>query len=159
MAFIGGGYDTNQDKTSPASDAPGRAVYVVDITNGSQIWKYSFSNDSNMKYCIPSDITAIDVNGDGLIERLYVGDVGGEIWRFDIGDMSNTAGWTGEIIFKGSGKIFYPPDVTFESNRGSGTYSMLFFGTGDREKPNDTTVVNTLYAIKDYDTLPTPLPH
>jgi hypothetical protein len=28
---------------------------------------------------------------------------------------------------------------------------MLFFGTGDREKPNDTTVTNTLYAIKDYD--------
>ena len=44
-----------------------------------------------MKYCIPGDITPIDVNGDGLIERLYAGDVGGEIWRFDIGDMSNTA--------------------------------------------------------------------
>jgi type IV pilus assembly protein PilY1 len=114
-----------------------------------------------MKYCIPSDITAIDVNGDSLIERLYVGDVGGEIWRFDIGDMSNTASWTGKIIFKGSGKIFYPPDVTFENDRGSGTYDMLFFGTGDREKPNDTTVVNTLYAIKDYDNdtnPPTPLP-
>ncbi len=156
VAFIGGGYDTNQDNTSPASDAHGRAVYVVDITNGNQIWKYSNSNDSNMKYCIPSDITPLDVNGDGLIERLYVGDVGGEVWRFDIGDTSNTASWTGELIFKGSGKILYPPDVTFESNRGSGTYDMLFFGTGDREKPNDTTVVNTLYAIKDYDALPTP---
>jgi type IV pilus assembly protein PilY1 len=114
-----------------------------------------------MKYCIPSDITAIDVNGDRLIERLYVGDVGGEIWRFDIGDMGDTLSWTGKIIFKGSGKIFYPPDVTFESDRGSGTYDMLFFGTGDREKPNDTSFVNTLYAIKDYDddtNPPTPLP-
>ena len=157
VAFIGGGYDTNQDGSSPSSDTHGRAVYVVDITNGNQIWKYSYSNDSNMKYCIPSDITQLDVNGDGLIERLYVGDVGGEIWRFDIGDMSNTASWKGELIFKGSGKLFYPPDVTFESDRGSGTYDMLFFGTGDREKPNNTTVVSTLYAIKDYDTLPTPL--
>ena len=161
VAFIGGGYDANQDSSSPSSDTHGRAIYVVDITNGDLIWKYSHSNDSNMKYCIPSDITPIDVNGDSLIERLYVGDVGGEIWRFDIGDMTNTASWTGEIIFKGSGKIFYPPDVTFEDNRGSGTYDMLFFGTGDREKPNDTTVVNTLYAIKDYDNdtnPPTPLP-
>ena len=159
VAFIGGGYAAAQeDQASPPADLSGRAVYVIDITNGSQIWKYSHSNDSNMKYCIPSDITPIDVNGDGLIERLYVGDVGGEIWRFDIGDMTNTASWTGEIIFKGSGKIFYPPDVTFENNRGSGTYDMLFFGTGDREKPNNTTSgVNTLYAIKDYDTLPTPL--
>ena len=157
VAFIGGGYDTNQDSSSPSSDTHGRAIYIVDITNGNQIWKYSYSNDSNMKYCIPSDITPVDVNGDGLIERLYVGDVGGEIWRFDIGDMSNIASWTGELIFKGSGKIFYPPDVTFESNRGSGTYDMLFFGTGDREKPNNSTVVNTLYSIKDYDTLASPL--
>jgi type IV pilus assembly protein PilY1 len=110
-----------------------------------------------MRYSIPSDIAPIDIDGNGLIERLYVGDMGGQIWRFDIGDMSNTTTWTGNNIFKGSGKLFYPPDVTFESNIGSGTYNMLFFGTGDREKPNDTTVVNTLYAIKDYDTLPSPL--
>jgi type IV pilus assembly protein PilY1 len=162
VAFIGGGYDATHEDTTPAgTDTSGRAIYVVDITNGSQIWKYSYSNDSNMKYCIPSDITPIDVNGDGLIERLYVGDVGGEVWRFDIGDMSNTGSWTAKLIFKGSGKIFYPPDVTFENDIGSGTYDMLFFGTGDRENPNDTTVVNTLYAIKDYDNdtnPPTPLP-
>ena len=162
VAFIGGGYDVNQDNSSLSSDdTHGRAIYVVDITNGSQIWKYSYNNNSSMKYCIPSDITAVDVNGDGLIERLYVGDVGGQIWRFNIGDMSNTASWTGKIIFKGRGKIFYPPDVTFENDRGSGTYDMLFFGTGDREKPNDTSFVNTLYAIKDYDNdtnPPTPLP-
>jgi type IV pilus assembly protein PilY1 len=75
--------------------------------------------------------------------------------------MSNTASWTGRTIFKGSGKIFYPPDVTFENDIGSGTYDMLFLGTGDREKPNDTSFVNTLYAIKDYDNdtnPPTPLP-
>jgi type IV pilus assembly protein PilY1 len=120
-----------------------------------------------MKYCIPSDITPIDVNGDGLIERLYVGDVGGEMWRFDIGDAANTASWKGYRIFKGVGKIFYPPDVTFEANTGNGTYDYLFFGTGDREKPNDTSATDAnwvnsrLYAVKDYDNdtnPPTPLP-
>ena len=41
---------------------------------------------------------------------------------------------------------------------------MLFFGTGDREKPNDTPSIDTywvnsrLYAIKDYDTSP-PTPY
>jgi type IV pilus assembly protein PilY1 len=163
VAFISGGYDTNQDNSSPSSDTKGRAVYVVDVMTGSQIWKYSNSNNPSMKYCIPSDIAPIDVNGDGLIERLYVGDVGGQIWRFDLGDMSGTgtSSWTGRVISTASGKIFYPPDVTFESDRGSGTYDMLFFGTGDREKPNDTSFVNTLYAIKDYDNdtnPPTPLP-
>jgi type IV pilus assembly protein PilY1 len=76
-------------------------------------------------------------------------------------DNNGTVSWTGKVIFTTSGKIFNPPDVTFESNRGSGTYDMLFFGTGDREKPNDTSFVNALYAIKDYDddtNPPTPLP-
>jgi type IV pilus assembly protein PilY1 len=166
VAFIGGGYDaTHEDTLPPGTDTSGRAVYVVDILTGNQIWNYSHSNDPNMKYCIPSDITAISSNGDGLIERLYVGDVGGQMWRFDIGNMNNTGSWTGHRVFTGVGKIFYPPDVTFETNKGNGTYDMLFFGTGDREKPNDTTVTsvnpNRLYAIKDYDndtSPPIPLP-
>jgi type IV pilus assembly protein PilY1 len=171
VAFIGGGYDATHEDTTPAgTDTCGRAIYVVDITNGNKIWSYSNSNDSNMKYSIPSDITPIDTNGDGLIERLYVGDMGGQMWRFDIGDMSNTGSWTGKRIFiasstgtpgsGSSGKIFYPPDVTLETNKGQGTYDMLFFGTGDREKPNDTPSIDTywvnsrLYAIKDYDINP-----
>jgi type IV pilus assembly protein PilY1 len=159
VVFIGGGYNAaHEDTLPPGTDSCGRAVYVVDVLTGNQIWKYSFSNDSNMKYCIPGDITAISVNGNGLIQRLYVGDVGGQMWRFNIGDMSKTASWSGERIFTGIGKIFYPPDVTFETNIGSGTYDMLFFGTGDREKPNDTTATaanpNRLYAIKDYDANP-----
>jgi type IV pilus assembly protein PilY1 len=99
-----------------------------------------------MKYCIPSDITRVDTNGDNKIDRLYVGDVGGQIWRFDLGDSS----MTGKIIFDScwgesvKRKIFYPPDVTFESG-----YEMLFFGTGDREHPKETSKNNRLYAIKD----------
>jgi len=171
VAFIGGGYDaTHEDTLPPGTDTSGRAVYVVDILTGSLIWKHSGNSndpnhDANMKYCIPSDITAISSNGDGLIERLYVGDVGGQMWRFDIGNMNNTGSWTGHRVFTGIGKIFFPPDVTFETNKGNGTYDMLFFGTGDREKPNDTTVTsvnpNRLYAIKDYDNdtnPPIPLP-
>jgi len=177
VAFIGGGYDNTQptsaeDKTPAGTDTSGRAVYVVDIANGNRIWSYS-----NMTYCVPGDITTIDslgaLSGDGLIDRLYVGNVGGEIWRFDlcssttgacVPDMSNTGNWTGKRIFTGNGKIFYPPDVSFENSRSgacntmafSGTYNMLFFGTGDREKPNDQSSGNRLYAVKDYDILPNP---
>ncbi len=175
VAFIGGGYDAVHEDTTPAgTDTSGKAIYIVDIANGTKIWSYS-----SMTYCVPSDITPIDsllptgTNGDNLIDRLYVGNVGGEIWRFDlcssttgpcVPDMSNTGNWTGKRIFTGNGKIFYPPDVTFENQRDStcnttvfsGTYNMLFFGTGDREKPGNTSSGNRLYAVKDYDILPNP---
>lgn len=152
VAFISGGYDdTHQDPQPPLAppDAKGTAIYVVDILTGNPIWVYSrTTKNSEMKYSIPSDIAQVDVNGDGKIDRLYVGDMGGRIWRFDIGDVNQTASWTGKIIFNGSGKIFYPPDVTLEKDS-SGNFEMLFFGTGDRENPKDTSFTNTLYAIKD----------
>ena len=147
VAFIGGGYDTNQDN-DPVSlaDTKGRAVYVVDVLDGSVIKRFSYAEIPEMTYSIPSDITRIDASDDGKIDRLYVGDMGGRMWRFDIGD-TNPANWTGKIIFSGySGtKIFYPPDVTMES----GNYEMLFFGTGDRENPKETSIVNRLYVVKD----------
>ncbi len=150
VAFIGGGYDENQDLANPLNDTKGRAIYVVNISDGSPIWSYSYSKNPKMKYCIPSDIARVDTNGDGIIDRLYVGDTGGQLWRFDIGD-PDTSKWTGKNIFDSSSgealkrKIFYPPDVTLEK----GNYEILFFGTGDREHPKDTTRENRLYAIKD----------
>jgi type IV pilus assembly protein PilY1 len=147
VAFFGGGYDDNQDNDVVASsDDNGRAVYVVDVLDGSLVKRFSNAEIPAMTYSIPSDITRVDISDDGRIDRLYVGDMGGRMWRFDIGD-TNPDSWTGKIIFSGpSGtKIFYPPDVTLEV----GNYERLFFGTGDREHPKGTTVVDRLYSVKD----------
>jgi type IV pilus assembly protein PilY1 len=151
VAFIGGGYDTNQDNIPvSANDTRGRAVYVIDILTGGLIWSYSYARNTDMKYSIPSDIARVDTNGDGKIDRFYVGDMGGQMWRFNTGD-PNPANWTAKIIFDANPglsnkrKIFYPPDVSLEK----GNYEMLFFGTGNREAPKNTTVVNRIYAIKD----------
>lgn len=151
VAFISGGYDENQDNIPVAiNDTKGRAVYVIDVLTGSLIWSYSRSQNASMKYSIPSDIARVDVNGDGYIDRFYVGDMGGQMWRFNVGD-PNPANWTAKIIFDSSPgssnkrKIFFPPDVSLEK----GNYEMLFFGTGDREAPKSTNAVNRLYAVKD----------
>ncbi|MEI9476045.1 MAG: PilC/PilY family type IV pilus protein, partial [Deltaproteobacteria bacterium] len=153
VAFIGGGYDSNQDNDPIAGpDLKGRGVYAVDVLTGVKVWRYSYAEDASMTYSIPSDISRVDINGDGYIDRLYVGDMGGRMWRFDVGD-SNTANWAGKIIFKANGvssdqrKIFYPPDVTLE--RDSVDYEMIFFGTGDREHPKEATTFNRIYAVKD----------
>jgi len=111
-----------------------------------------------MTYSIPSDIATVDVDGNGKIDRLYVGDMGGRMWRFDIQD-TNPSSWTGKIIFKSNDdgattnlrRMFYPPDVTLEVG-----YEMVLFGTGDREHPNDKIVVNRLYAVKDKNLTDTP---
>ncbi len=165
VAFIGGGYDNdNQDLENPytnVADSKGRAIYVIDVSDGSLVKRFSIidSGYSGMTYSIPSDIVKVDVDGDGKVDRLYVGDMAGRMWRFDIKD-TNPSNWTGKIIFKSNPdgqttnlrKIYYPADVTLEiddSGAGKGNYEMLFFGTGDREHPNDKVIVNRLYALKD----------
>jgi type IV pilus assembly protein PilY1 len=163
VMFVGGGYDPGQDNDSPPADTKGRAVYIVDVLTGSRVARFSNQElPTTMTYSIPSDVAAIDVNGDGKIDRLYVGDMGGQMWRFDI--TADVGSSTGKIVFKsnpgrdGSAgrKIFYAPDVSLEREvvtiSGIPTaidYEMLYFGTGDREHPNDISVVNRLYAIKD----------
>jgi len=156
VAIFGAGYDEGQDEDNPPSDDIGRGIYMADVETGDCVWYHSYKGgDNNMTYCIPSDVTKLDIDGDGMINRLYVGDANGRMWRFDIGDLnkngySDPDEWTGRMIFKSNAgssekrKIFYPPDVTLENG-----YEMLFFGTGDREAPKSNKDMDRIYAFKD----------
>jgi type IV pilus assembly protein PilY1 len=161
VAIFGAGYDTAQDVVSnPPADDIGRGVYMADVLTGNCVyWHSKPGGDANMTYCIPGDVATLDLNGDGRIDRLYVGDTNARMWRFDIGDLNHNGNsdpdeWTAKIIFKsnpGSSekrKIFYPPDVTLEKDS-TGEYEMVFFGTGDREDPKGTKDVDRIYAFKD----------
>ncbi len=169
--LIGGGYDTVSEDAvpRPADATKGRAVYAVDVLTGAKLWEYSYTTSTgasdpsdtkhDMTYAIPSSLSVIDSDGNGYADRAYVGDAGGQIWRFDIGN-SSTANWTGKIIFRSNPgadnstgrKILYPPDFVQEIG-----YDVLYFGTGDRESPRDTSVVDRLYAVKDASNITTPL--
>ena len=156
--FIGGGYDADNEDAQPAtSDVKGRAVYAIDVETGNKFWSHTFSNDSSMTHAIPSDITALDIDGNGYTDRLYVGDVGARVWRFNVGD-PDTDEWGGYILFESnpgsdgtSGrKILYPPDVVQELDNNGEVIEVLYFGTGDRTHPLDTTTtVDRIYSIKD----------
>ncbi len=151
----------------------GRGIYAIQVatlsssgaptvaTTPTKTWEYVYSStrvSDNPTFSIPSDITALDTDFNGLTDRLYVGDTGGQMWRFRIGD-SNIANWDAKIIFKSnpsdvtvSGenpatngrKIFYPPSVVFEQG-----YYGIYFGTGDRPHPLNEAVMDRVYSVKD----------
>jgi type IV pilus assembly protein PilY1 len=150
--FVGGGYDPTGEDVSPAvADVEGRAIYAIDVETGNRVWSYSVSDNAAMTAAFPSDVTLIDDNRDGFADRLYIGDVKGRMWRFDISSL-DVSEWSGEILFSsnpgadasGDRKILYPPDVTREAD-----YYYLFFGTGDRAHPLETSTVDRIYAVKD----------
>ncbi|WP_319525023.1 VWA domain-containing protein [uncultured Desulfosarcina sp.] len=155
--LLAGGYDTNQDLDTPATaDTMGRAVYTIDVTDGSvSALNFNAANFSGMNNCF-TDAMGFDSNGDGFSNRVYAGDLAGNMWAFEDDDAtpldSNYGGdgnWSGRKLFSAGAvdsvqrKIFYAPDVTAEYGE-----DMIFFGTGDRADPEETGVVNRIYAIR-----------
>ncbi len=147
VLIFGGGYDPNQDDSvnDPSGTGPdsiGNGIYIVDPTDGSLILWISNTGSgadvelANMDFSIPSNLSLVDGNADGEVDRIYVGDTGGQLWRVDLGeelDTNNPAGTTGARLadiactdgtrpdctgtngtaVQDRRKFFYPPDVTF----------------------------------------------
>lgn len=146
----------------------GRGIYLVEVAqlnstgvpsfsnSGRKIWGYSYADNTALSFSMPGEVSALDTDNNGYIDRLYIGDTGGNIWRFNVGG-SETSGWTGRKVFssnQGSGgstdvgrKIFYKPSVSLEPG-----YAALFFGTGDREHPLNSAIMDRNYGILDKDT-------
>ena len=179
VLIFGAGYDTNEDVEPPSTDIMGRGIFVLDAITGAVVWKSAYgatsacSGDStqasctvsDMTYSIPADITLVDRDSDGYIDRLYTGDMGGNIWRVDLQPGGNDTpdywqvnklaalGCYSGTCSAGSTprKFFYPPEIIFSSLAYS--YDAIIAGSGDREHPLDSSAAssktNRIYLLKD----------
>jgi type IV pilus assembly protein PilY1 len=157
--LMAGGYDANQDLPAynpidpdaphrNATDSMGRAVFTINVLSGA-INKLNVNAGyySDMTHCIV-DVSGFDTNGNGITNRVYAGDLGGNIFAFEDDGEGN---WSRRKFFSASAydsvqrKIFYAPDAVEETFG-----EMIFFGTGDRADPEGTDVVNRIYAIKNH---------
>jgi type IV pilus assembly protein PilY1 len=148
--FIGGGYSSD--------NSTGNAVMAINVFTGNVV--KMFTGITGMDYSIASTVTAIDENGNGLVDKLYVGDLGGQMWRIgkftDSSDNplpfpesdENITNWNAELLFVSDPahqrKFFYPPAVTLEHG-----YDLVFMGTGDREDPCNPATADRFYVVKD----------
>ena len=84
VVVFGGGYDTKKDGTGPNthSDDNGAAVYMVNARTGALIFKKETGSNNG----IASSVATLDSDSDAFVDRLYVGDTGGDVWRIDIPD-------------------------------------------------------------------------
>ncbi|HEU4646196.1 MAG TPA: hypothetical protein VFS80_11620, partial [Burkholderiales bacterium] len=149
----------------------GRGILVVDAFSGQVVWQAGGAlstssaagarklNVPGMTCAIASDTTVLDKNRDGFADRIYAGDTCGQVWRVDIAtpDMDEwtvtriagiSSGGATDIVNKR--KFLFPPDIVFGTD-GVGNYAAVLMGTGDREHPFDTNVVNAFYMFKDRD--------
>jgi type IV pilus assembly protein PilY1 len=146
VGFIGGGY--NYCNGSNCSDNRGKGFFVVDLSNGNIIW-----SSTGMTYSIPASPAMADTDADGFIDTVYVGDLGGNMWRFNLctqaqGTSCTTADWTGGKLYNASGEGPIYTSITGAKDTVGNFW--VYWGTGDKVNPISATGGN-FYAVKDND--------
>ena len=157
------GYDPAQDsKNSVSSDSYGNALYVVDALSGALLW--SASNDdadlliSDMTNAIPGSVRPLDLDLDGSVDRMYVVDIVGRLFRFDVHNEDSfdiTGGVIAELGGTANGgaannrRFYYAPDVTLSSDEGR-SFLTITLSSGFRAKPLETTINDYLFGVRDY---------
>ena len=199
VIIFGGGYDecyedptyrlgaTNnafaECNSSTKTMADGNAVYIADAKTGDVIWSISGRSSGatgkhiqvpEMKHSVVSKITTLDRDDDGMIDHLYFGDLGGQLFRVDLRNgqaISGTSGInnftrrivkvldsnTGTLQADGLQRRFYgQPSVSFYKDK-SILFALVNIASGDRSNPisrlrNDiATQSDRLFGIIDRD--------
>lgn len=135
----------------------GRGLFVVNALTGALVWSAGAPGsgatveNGAMTCAIPADVTVIKNESGGPTNRAYVGDTCGNVWRFDFsGSNLSTSTVTrlatvGDLTTAtGRRKFLHAPDVV-----GQQGYDAVLIGSGDREHPFDTSIVNRMYMLKD----------
>lgn len=177
VLIFGAGYDPTEDtEPAPSTNSMGRGILIVDAVTGGVLWAALPSCTgvtlatggtcvitSALTKSIPADITLLDRDIDGYIDRLYAADVGGNVWRVDLEANSPATPTFADFqmtklaALGGSGndarKFLFGPDVVPTNN-----FDAVVLSSGDREHPLYTdqitaglayNVNNRFYLIMD----------
>ena len=155
IALLPGGYDAHFDAPSATGTGAGNVLFALDAATGRELWAAG-GGDSTLEMpglaSLPSSPRALDLDGDGYLDRAYVIDVTGNLWRIDFTSGSAAVELAGasRIARLGSGphRFFATPDVSV-TRVGSETRLAIAVGSGSLTRPRDTTVVDRIYVVFD----------
>jgi len=177
VVIFGGGYDTSNDvdysigAQPKEHDSVGNTIYMVDSLTGEHVYTLGDTSDrlanqrfAAMDFSIPSDVRVLDLDGNGFADSLFVGDLGGQVWRFDF-DLYHARG-TYNLLHRGvipmatlglphsdvsnNRRFFYPPDVALieENNE---RFLSISIGSGWRSHPLNTDVNDAFFMLRSND--------
>lgn len=184
VMFVGGGYDAggtdgnsnnggyelaNYNQTNKR----GAGVYMFDAENGDLLWwannLATTSNDvsnsalnTNMQFSVVSRINTVDRDGDGLVDHLYFGDLGGQLWRVDINNRVDAKQFASAALLldlqsnrpadlKDTNVRFYEAPVFSIYGYGSESLAVLSIASSNRSLPISDQSAGAIFNIFDKD--------
>jgi type IV pilus assembly protein PilY1 len=151
VMVVGGGYS--------ATNADGQLIAFINVLTGALVKRFDSAYNSDMVYSIPSQVNVVDIDNNGLADKVYVGDMGGQLIRlgrfteddgttplFFLDTNENINDWGVDILFDtdDARKFYYPPTVTLEKG-----FDLVFIGSGDRNNACSTSSSDRIYVVKD----------
>jgi len=145
------GYDTGQ---------PDGTIWILDPSNGSIIRTFTLTNSGDLGAPL-----VVDLDGDRVADRMYVGDTKGNLWRLDLDDPSPSSWGAPASLLSGGTPLplFVARDgnglrqaITAPLTSAFNDYGLhtVLFGTGSFYRLNDNVVpanpdVDTFYSVID----------
>ncbi len=177
VLVVGGGYDPQKDHESAHAAQLGRAIYMIDADSGAKLFSISSDADSlnNLQApltdAIPADVALLDSDQNGVTDRLYAADTGGNVWRLDMaGDFSDwrmtklaALGHTQNEASAGVRQFFGQPVIArsvvrMETGKQAAVEvpaDWVLLGSGDRAHPElHDSVQNYYFALADRQVTP-----
>ncbi len=173
VLVFGGGYDTVEDNGAFVTNDPsGNQIFMVDSISGNVLWYAGPTTDTSadlkhasMTHSIPADVRAFDLTGDGFADRMYAGDMGGRVWRFDIHNGQTRANLVTGGVFASLGnahlgahpnattrRFYNAPDVSYLTAGGK-TWLNIAIGSGYRGHPLNVETADRFYSLRDHQPL------
>jgi len=166
VMIVSGGYDEDEDRDGQSASTPitadvGNDIFMFDAVSGAKLWSLrdNIGNTSalaDLTSSIPGGVRMLDTNRNGLIDRLYFADTGGDVWRLELDE--NTDSTNDSKLIKmaslGSGgrqnsrKFYNEPDVSSMKLNGKRVF-VISVGSGFRAHPMDESISDKFFMIID----------
>lgn len=154
---------TFRNHCSNKTKAKGNAVYIIDAETGERLlWVSNVGanlNNTHMVHSIVSDISTVDTDGDNLVDHLYFGDLGGQVFRVDLNNLNNSAASqnfgvrvvrianlatfpdTGLAVTNGDNPRFYEAPTLSMHRESNKKFLLVGIASGDRSSPLDVAPI------------------
>jgi hypothetical protein len=130
---------------------------LFDAVSGQLLWSAganpsAIQEITGMDAGISGSITAIDLDGDGLHDRIYAGDMAARLWRIDLHHGAPAASWATGGMFADFGNaegrgFLAAPDISLSAPAGDAPWLNLAIGTA---APGNPAANNRLYVLRDH---------
>jgi type IV pilus assembly protein PilY1 len=160
VALLAGGYDRRYDAAAPADTDANDALHMVDAETGNLLWSAGSTPGSGLVIAgfdasQPSAPRALDLDGDGELDRAYFVDVAGDLWRLEFasGRAPAELAQAHRLAQLGTGpqRFHATPDVSLV-RFADGARLAISVGSGWLDRPLDRNIVDRIYTIFDRDT-------